>query len=82
MNSNRITVLDKLVALADWAKAKRYFTAKEAAKELGMSMRTTYRYLEALVAIDYRLRGEAGVGYIYRSQSRKTGVFEGDRPAQ
>ena len=74
MNSNRVTVLDKLVAIADWAKAKRQFTAKEAAIVHDMSIRTTYRYLEALLAIDYRLQGERGVGYLYRYPSSRSCV--------
>jgi predicted DNA-binding transcriptional regulator YafY len=67
---NRVTVLDKLVVLADWAKMKKHFTAKEAAIVHGMSMRTVYRYLDALMAIDYRLEGERGVGYLYRHTPR------------
>ena len=69
-NPNRVTQLDKLVRLADWAKAKKQFTAKEAAIAGNMSVRTVYRYLDALMAIDYRLRGEAGVGYYYSHYSR------------
>ena len=69
-NPNRVTVLDKLVRLADWAKLKGHFTAEQAAKEHGMSIRTVYRYLDALMAIDYRLEGERGVGYLYRQAPR------------
>jgi len=77
MNSNRISVLDKLVALADWAKMKQQFTAKDAAIAHDMSIRTIYRYLEALLAIDYRLQGERGVGYLYRYPSSR-GCVGGD----
>jgi hypothetical protein len=63
---NRITVFDKLVSLAVWARDRRYFKASDAARHIGCSQRTIYRYLDTLMAIDERLSGEAGVGYYYR----------------
>ena len=67
VNSNHVAALEKLVRLADWIKAQPgSFTSADAAIAMGMSGRTVHRYIACLKALDGCLKGEAGVGYMYR----------------
>ena len=41
-------------------------TAQSIARELKVSERTVYRYIQVLLEMGYRIEGEAGVGYRLR----------------
>jgi len=58
--------LERLAEVAGWVLAQPHvFKAQEVAEAHGMSVRCAYRYLAALRRLDYRLRAEPGVGYLY-----------------
>lgn len=49
-------------------------TANEIAASTGVSKRAVYRYVERLNDVGYRIRGQAGVGYLLISK-RKDALY-------
>ena len=54
---------DRLFQLTNIIRARQPITAEELAQELGLSVRTIYRYIDDLSATGIPIYGVAGVGY-------------------
>ncbi len=60
----------RLFAIIDGLRRRRRpVTAEILAEEQGVSVRTLYRDIQALIALGAPIEGEAGVGYVLRAGS-------------
>ncbi len=58
---------DRLFELVQLFRGGRFWRGKDLADALGVSLRTTYRDIDTLVASGVPVEGERGVGYILRA---------------
>ncbi|HEY0253812.1 MAG TPA: HTH domain-containing protein, partial [Kofleriaceae bacterium] len=61
--------LDRIVAIALFLGTRRRVLAREVADQFGVSLRTVYRDMSALVEAGYPVEGNAGDGYRLRQES-------------
>lgn len=59
--------IDRLFEIVQALRGKRLRTAQEIAREIGVSIRTIYRDIDALVKSGVPIEGERGIGYIIRT---------------